>query len=424
MDRHASTSIYLDHAATTPLDGRVLEAMMPYLQGDFGNASSAHAYGQAAMHALDRARASIGACLGVGASGADMRAGACVCEAKDAGQGIQDKNAAAMGARTYAGAPSGEVYFTAGGTESDNWAIRGVAYAARRRGNKIVTSAIEHHAVLHTCRALQAEGFEVVYVPVLPSGVVDMDAMQEAVDERTTLVSVMHANNETGVIQPIRAIAQLAHRQGAWFHTDAVQTVGAMPVDVVECEVDLLSLSAHKFYGPKGVGALYVRRGVGLDPILYGGAQERGLRPGTYNVPAIVGMAEALRLAVDEMSARRNYVTWLRDRFEVLVHAALPDVVTVGKGAERLVGHADLCFAGATGTALLYGLDREGIAASAGSACTAGAIEPSHVLLAMGMSEKQAAACVRFTFGRHNTLSDVERTVDVLARLMGARRGE
>jgi cysteine desulfurase len=374
-------AIYLDYAATTPLDPRVLEAMMPYLTEKFGNPNSIHAFGREARKAVDEAR---------------------------------EKIAALLNCR-----PS-ELVFTSGGTESDNLALRGVAAAYRQKGNHIVTTAIEHHAVLHTCRALQDEGFEVTYLPVDEHGLVAPEQVAEAITDRTILVSIMHANNEIGTMEPLADIVRAVKekRPDVLVHTDAVQTVGHIPVDVEALGVDLLSFAAHKFYGPKGVGGLFVRRGVKLVPQLTGGGQERNRRSGTENVAGIVGMAKALEIAVAEMPTEIPRLQTLRDELINGVLAQIPDSRLNGHPTQRLPHNANFSFFGVEGEALLLQLDLHGIAASSGSACTSGSLEPSHVLLALGLSREWALGSLRLTLGRFTTRQHLERVLAVLPSIV------
>jgi cysteine desulfurase len=374
-------AIYLDYAATTPLDPRVLEAMMPYLTEKFGNPNSIHAFGREARKAVDEAR---------------------------------EKIAALLNCR-----PS-ELVFTSGGTESDNLALRGVAAAYRQKGNHIVTTAIEHHAVLHTCRALQDEGFEVTYLPVDEHGLVAPEQVAEAITDRTILVSIMHANNEIGTMEPLADIVRAVKekRPDVLVHTDAVQTVGHIPVDVEALGVDLLSFTAHKFYGPKGVGGLFVRRGVKLVPQLTGGGQERNRRSGTENVAGIVGMAKALEIAVAEMPTEIPRLQTLRDELINGVLAQIPDSRLNGHPTQRLPHNANFSFLGVEGEALLLQLDLHGIAASSGSACTSGSLEPSHVLLALGLSHEWALGSLRLTLGRFTTRQHLERVLAVLPSIV------
>ena len=380
-------NVYLDNAATTPLDPAVLEEMMPYLRDVYGNASSQHAYGRKAIAAVDLARERVANVLG---------------------------------------ANIGEVYFTSGGTESDNWAIRGIAKANAKKGKHIISTAVEHYAVLNTLHSLEKEGYEVTYLPVDGKGRVSAQDAVRAMRDDTVLVSVMLANNEVGTIQPVREIALAARERGIVTHTDAVQAVGILPVKVEDLFIDLLSLSGHKFYGPKGVGALYVRKGVKTERLLTGGAQERTMRGGTYNTPAIVGLGKAIELADRDREANAKYVQALRDRFVSEVFENIEDVTLNGaEGEYRLPNNANLSFDGISGESLLQMLDRYGIAASAGSACASGTLEESHVLKAMSVPIERARASVRFSFGKCNTQEDVTYAVDALVKAVGrARQGK
>lgn len=372
-----SEPIYLDYAATTPLDPRVLEAMMPYLTEKFGNPNSIHAYGREARRAVDEAREKIAQLLN--------------CQ------------------------PS-EIIFTSGGTESDNLALRGVAESYRHKGNHIVTTAIEHHAVLHTCKALEDKGFEVTYLPVDEHGLVYPKQVADAIKEQTILVSVMHANNEIGTIEPIEEIVKTVKekRPDVLVHTDAVQTVGHIPVDVQDLGVDLLSFSAHKFYGPKGIGGLFVRRGVKLVPQLTGGGQERNRRSGTENVAGIVGAAKALEISVAEMPTELPRLQKLRDELIARVLSQIPDSRLNGHPTQRLPHNANFSFKGVEGETLLLQLDMHGIAASSGSACSSGSLEPSHVLLAIGLSHEWAIGSLRLTLGRFTTKEHILKVLEVL----------
>ena len=373
--------INLDHAATTPVRAEVLDAMLPFFRECAGNPSGLYAAGRAARRAIDDARSAV---------------------------------ARAVGARPQ------EVTFTSGGTESDNWALFGRIRASKDKRH-LVTSSIEHHAVLNACHALEMQGVEVTYLSVDAQGRVDPRDVAEAIRPDTVLVSVMLANNEVGTLQPVREICEIAHQRGVPVHTDAVQAAGHVPVDMRALGVDLLSLSAHKFGGPKGVGALAVREGVALAPLLYGGAQERGMRPGTENTPAIVGMGRALELAVSELPETMAAVSLLRDKLLQGIQAVVPGVRVNGSMEQRLPGNLHISIPGAQTDVLLMRLDMEGIAASAGSACAAGARERSHVLRAMG-AVQEGQADLRLTLGRENTSTDVERTVDALARIFAGQR--
>ena len=367
--------VYLDHAATTYTDPEVFEAMKPYFCEVFGNASSLHGFGREAARAVDKARGQVAAALG--------------CK------------------------PS-EVYFTSGGTESDNWALKGIMHAHTDKGRHLITSKIEHHAVLHACEQLEKEGFEVTYVDVDENGKIRMDQLEAAIRPDTVLVSVMAANNEVGTVQPIGEIAKLCKAKGVLFHTDAVQAVGSLPLNVSEQGIDLLSLSAHKFYGPKGVGALIVRNGVRLDKLIIGGAQERSMRGGTTNTPGIVGLGEAIARAVGGMEENNAHVKSLRDHFIDRVQKEIPDLRLNGHPTDRLPNNVNFSFEYVEGESILMTLDLKGIAVSSGSACTSGSLDPSHVLLAMGVPVELAHGSIRFTFGRRNTLEETDYTVEVL----------
>ena len=367
--------IYMDHNATTPLREDVLEAMLPYLRGEFGNASSLHYFGIQARRAVEAAR---------------------------------EKVATALGAQLR------EIIFTGCGTEADNQAIKGVMFANRGKGDHIITSRIEHKAVLQTCQYLEKQGFRVTYLPVDEYGLVNPDDVAQAITGRTVLVSVMFANNEVGTIQPIGAIAQVCRERGVYFHTDAVQMVGKLPIDVNELGVDLLSLSAHKFYGPKGVGALYVRKGVRVDPLLHGGHQEWGRRAATENVAGIVGLGRALELRLGEMDAEAERLTALRERLYAGLLARIPHVYLNGHPSERLPGTLNVCFEYIEGEGIIMGLDLAGVAVSSGSACTSAELSPSHVLLAMGVHPAMAQGSIRFGLGRENSEADVDYVLEKL----------
>jgi cysteine desulfurase len=379
---------YLDHAATTPLRPEVLTAMLPYLTDHFGNPSSIHAEGRRARQGLDEARETVGRILG---------------------------------------AKPREVVFTSGGSEADNLALKGAAWAASARGRHIVTSSVEHKAVLNTCSVLERSGFMVTYLPVDRYGRVDPADVSAAITERTTVVSIMYANNEVGTLQPIAEIGAICRERRVMFHTDAVQAGGMLPLNVDALGVDLLSLGAHKLYGPKGVGALFIRQGTGLMPQIQGGAQERQRRAGTENVAGIVGFARALELAQGDPAARDGEnarLAGLRDRL-VAEAMAVAQVELTGHPTERLANNASFIIEGVEGGDLVAGLDLEGVAASTGSACTTGSTEPSHVLLAMGISAELAHGSLRLTAGRDTTTSDVDRALDavrtVVARLRAGR---
>ena len=368
----------MDHAATTPVRPEVLSAMLPYFTDCFANASGVYAASREARRAIDEARGQVALLIG---------------------------------------AQPEEIHFTSGGSESDNWAISGVLHASATGKKRVITTAIEHHAVLNTCEALMQSGFERSIVGVTPAGVVLPVAFAQAMGPDTALASVMLANNETGAIQPVAQIARLAHAQGIPVHTDAVQAVGHIPVDVRKLDVDLLSMSAHKFYGPKGVGALYVRRGIRLERLIAGGAQERGMRAGTENTAAIVGMGEAARIAREQLAQNRERVTALRDELIARLSARLSGVTINALQAPRLPGHVHLTIDGADSAMLLMRLDMLGIAASAGSACTSGAVTRSHVLTAMGAPDGRQAD-LRLTLGEENTSGEIDLVVDALCAIL------
>ena len=368
-------SVYLDHNATTPLDPRVFEAMKPYLMEAFGNASSPHHYGRVAKQALEESRGIV---------------------------------AEAIGAR-----PEG-IIFTSGGTEADNLAIRGISYRKRERKGHIITSSIEHHAVLRTCNDLEKDGFTVTYLPVDSQCRVDPDDIRKSIQKDTILISVMYANNETGVIEPISEIGKIAREYGVPFHSDAVQAVGKIALDARKLSTDLLSLSSHKIYGPKGIGALVVGDTIELSPVLTGGHHEGGLRAGTENIPGIVGFAHALRIAREEIDTYQTRVSALRDKLESGLLDGIGHVEIHGIEAERLPHTTSISFASVEAESILLHLDLKGIAASSGSACTTGEAEPSHVLLAMGISPEIAQGTIRISLGRENTGEEVDYTVKVL----------
>ncbi len=367
--------IYLDHNATTPLSEEALAAMEPFLREQWGNPSSPHRFGAAARAAVETARHRI--------------ASVCACRPE-------------------------ELIFCSSGTEANNLALRGVARALRGRGKHLITSAIEHHAVLHTCAALGLEGFDVSILPVTSDGVVDVAVLERTLRPDTTLVSVMLANNETGVVQPVAELAELAHRRGALFHTDAVQATGKLPLEFESLGVDLATISGHKVHGPKGAAALYVRAGTPLTAMTTGGAQEFGLRAGTENVAAVVGFAEALVGSAQTLQREATRVGELRDRLERAVTESLPGVWVQGGRVQRVANTSNLRFAGVDGESIVVGLDVLGICASTGSACSTGEPEPSHVLRAMGLDREEAQGAVRFSLGRGTGEGDVERTVQAL----------
>ena len=372
--------IYLDNSATTPVDAAVLEAMLPHFKEDFGNASSIHYFGQRAKAAIDRGRHQVAELIN---------------------------------------ARPNEIVFTSGGTESNNLAVRGLAEANRHRGGHIVTSAIEHPAVRSVCEDLEKRGFVVTFVPVSPDGLVSEDDVKAAIRETTLLVSIMAANNEIGTLQPVpeigRHIRGLREQgQKIWFHTDAVQAVGKSAVDVEEMSVDMLSLSAHKINGPKGVGALYVRRGVKLRPQNIGGRQERGVRGGTESVPLIAGLGEACSLAGERLGSIDGDVRRLRDKLEDSILEMIPDTTVNGTPDRRLPNITNISFRGVEGEALLINLDMQGIAVSTGSACSSGSLEPSPIIRALGADDSSARGAVRFSLGQQTTAEDIDRVMEVL----------
>lgn len=367
--------IYADNAATTRISDRALEAMLPYLKEHYGNASSLYAVGRDAHKAIEDARKKIASLIHAGAM---------------------------------------DIYFTSCGTEADNWALKGIAHRLKREGkNHIVTSAIEHHAILHTAESLEREGFEVTYLPVDGKGRVSVDSVKEAIRPETALVSVMYANNEIGTIQPVAEIGAVCREAGVLFHTDAVQAAGTLPIDVKEQNIDLLSMSAHKFHGPKGVGVLFCRRGIHPDNLLDGGAQERGHRAGTENVAYIVGMAAALEESCAVMEGKAKRLAALRDRVQEGL-LKIPGARLNGDPENRLPGILNVSFEKTDGESLLFELDLKGIAASSGSACASGSVDPSHVLLAVGVPYQLAHGSLRISLGRYNTEEDAERIIEAV----------
>jgi cysteine desulfurase len=373
--------IYMDNAATTKTRPEVLEAMLPYFSQHYGNPSSIHGAGRDAKRAVENARRQAAGAIG---------------------------------------AEPGEIYFTSGGTESDNWAIQ--CAAAFRQGKHIITSSVEHHAVLHACKAMEKRGIRVTCLPVDGQGLVDPEAVRLAIDEDTALITIMAANNEIGTIQPISEIGAIAKASGVPFHTDAVQAVGAIPVDVNAWNVDMLSLSAHKFYGPKGVGALYIRKGTRVGNLLHGGAQERGFRAGTENVPSIVGLGKAIELAASELTEHRAFMEALRNRLIRGVLEGIPDSCLNGHAEKRLPGNVNVSIRYVEGEALLMRLDLAGIAASSGSACTSGSLDPSHVLLAIGLSHEVAHGSLRLSLGRESTGAEVDTVLSELPKIVESLR--
>ncbi len=374
--------IYMDNAATTPVSPAVLDKMLPYFCECYGNANSIHSTGRDAKKALEAARRQVAAALN--------------CNPQ-------------------------EVYFTSGGSESDNWALKGTAFANRKKGNHIITSAIEHHAILHTCEWLEKQGFEVTYLPVDEYGLVNPADVEAAITDKTILISIMAANNEIGTIEPIEEIAKIAHAHHVLFHTDAVQAIGAIPIDVQAIGCDMLSLSGHKFHGPKGVGALYIKQGTRIENFLHGGAQERGRRATTENVAGIVGMGEAIEIATANIPEKAARISALRDRL-IDGLTALPYVRLNGHRTKRLPGNVNVSVRFIEGEALLLRLDLAGVAASSGSACTSGSLDPSHVLLAIGLPHEIAHGSLRLSLSDNTTQEEVDYVLSVLPGIISQLR--
>jgi cysteine desulfurase len=375
--------VYMDHSATTYVRKEVLEAMIPYYTEFFGNPSSIYSITRVTKKAIDTAR---------------------------------EKVAKALGAEPD------EIYFTSGGSESDNWAIKGIAWANRKKGNHIITSSIEHHAVLHTCQYLEKEGFTVTYLPVDQYGLVDPADLEKAITDQTILVTIMYANNEIGTIEPVAELGAIARKHKIPFHTDAVQVIGNVPVDVKAQNIDLLSLSAHKFYGPKGVGALYIRKGTKIDNLIHGGGQERRRRAGTENIAGIVGLGKAIELATADIEGHNRKILALRDRLMKGILDTIPDSHLNGHPEKRLPGNINISFKFIEGEGILLWLDDEGICASTGSACTSGSLEPSHVLLATGLPVEISHGSLRLTLGNVNTDADVDFVLEVLPKVVSRLR--
>lgn len=367
--------VYVDNSATTPVHPQVLEEMLPFFNEKFGNPSSVHSFGRQAKKAMDKAR---------------------------------ERVAVALGAKTE------EIFFTGSGTEADNWAVKGVALANKDKGNHIITTKIEHHALLHTCEYLEKHGFEVTYLDVDEYGLISLKQLEEAIKDSTILISIMFANNEIGTIQPIGEAARIAKEKEIYFHTDSVQAMGNVKIDVKELGVDLLSISGHKIMGPKGIGVLYIRKGVRLDNLIHGGAQERRRRPGTENVAAVVGMGKAAQLATENLEQHIRDMTSLRDKLINGIYERIPHVKLNGHPTERLANNVNFSFEFIEGEALLLSLDMVGIAASSGSACTSGSLDPSHVLMAIGLSHEIAHGSLRLSLGEINTDEDVEYILEQL----------
>lgn len=371
--------VYFDHSATTSVDPQVVEAMVPFFHEKFGNPSSIHSYGRETKVALEEARETVAEFLKVRAA---------------------------------------DIFFTSGGTESDNLAIKGLAYELKSKGNHIITSKVEHHAVLHTCESLEKDGFEITYVKPDKYGMIHPEDVEKAIKKDTILISIMHANNEVGTINPIEKIGEIAQNKGILFHTDAVQSFGKLPIDLAKLPVDLMSISAHKIYGPKGIGALYIRKGVKLAQLMHGGGHERNRRAGTENIPGIIGLAKAVELRKLNFKKQTEQVKKLRDRLADRINKEIPRAILNGHPEKRLAGHLNLSFQGIEGEALLLSLDLKGIAASSGSACTSGSIDPSHVLLTMGVKPELARSSIRFTLGKDNTEEDINYTMEILPEIV------
>lgn len=367
--------IYLDHAATTPVDPEVLDAMLPYFREKFGSASTLYSLGREAREAVEEARERVAELIG---------------------------------------AQPEEIYFTSGGSEADNWAIFGVAAAKASKGKHIITSKIEHHAVLEPCHALEKQGYSVTYLGVNQNGFIDLDELKDAITEQTILITIMHANNEIGTIEPVEEIGAIAKERGIHFHTDTVQTVGHIPVDVNSINCDSLAISAHKLYGPKGVGAMYIRKGSRVERFIRGGGQENNRRAGTHNVPGIVGLGKAAELAKMRMAEEAQRITKLRDALIAGVESRIKDVRLNGDRIKRLPNNVNFSFEGVEGESMILLMDMNGICVSSGSACTSGSLDPSHVLMALGLRHEQAHGSLRMTLGKDNTEAHIDKVLDIL----------
>ena len=371
--------IYLDYAATTPMDPEVLKAMLPYFNDKFGNPSSIHSFGQEAKAAVEKARGEIA---------------------------------------SFLGAKQDEIIFTSGGSESDNFAIKGVAYANKHKGNHIITSSIEHHAVIKSCEFLEKMGFEVTYLPVNKDGLVDPENIKKAITDKTILISIMHASNEIGTIQPIKEIGKIAREKKIYFHSDAVQTFGHIHINIDELNVDMLSISAHKLCGPKGIGVLYVRKGTKIASFIHGGGQEKKRRASTENVPAIVGFGKAVEIAKKTMDEEVKKLVILRDKLIKGILEKIDNVYLNGHPVQRLPNNVNVSVESIEGESMLLNLDMEGIAASTGSACTSASLEASHVLLALGLSHELAHGSLRFTLGRYTEEEDINKVLEILPKIV------
>lgn len=375
--------VYMDNAATTPVKKEVLDSMIPYFKEFYGNPSSIYKKGREAKKALDESREKVAKILG---------------------------------------ASSREIYFTSGGSESDNWAIKGVAFGNKDKGNHIITTKIEHHAVLHTCEYLERNGFDVTYLDVDEYGMINLEDLKNAITDKTILISVIYANNEVGTIQPISEIGKIAKQNNIYFHTDAVQAIGNIEIDVEDLNIDLLSLSAHKLYGPKGVGALYIRKSVKLHPYIHGGAQERNRRAGTESIPNIVGLTKALEIAYENLESHNEKLILLRDKLIKNIMDNISHVKLNGHPEKRLPGNVNVSLKFIEGEALLLSLDMVGIAASSGSACTSGSLDPSHVLLAMGLPHEIAHGSLRLSLGDFNEEDEIDYVVENLKKIVDRLR--
>jgi len=372
--------IYMDHAATTSTDVEVVEAMKPFFTQKYGNPNSIHSFGQEAREAVEEAREKIARLIGANPS---------------------------------------EIVFTAGGTEADNYAIKGIAWANQKKGNHIITSQIEHHAVLHSCQFLEKHGFKVTYLKVDKYGLIDPEDVKKAITDQTILVTIMHANNEIGTIEPIKEIGKIVKEAGIYFHTDSVQTTGHIPIEVNDLGVDILSISGHKLYGPKGVGALYLRKGTKIVNLIDGGAQEKNRRAGTENVTGMVGLGKAVELAEKRLAGGEvDKVVKLRDKLITGIMDQIENVRLNGHSTKRLPGNVNICFEFIEGESMLLNLDMKGVAASSGSACTSGSLEPSHVLLAIGLPPEIAHGSLRLTLGKDNTEEDIDYVLDILPKII------
>lgn len=372
-------NIYMDNAATTAVKKEVLDEMIPFFTEGFGNPSSVYSLGSRSKKAVEDSR---------------------------------EKIAKAIGAEKR------EMFFTGSGSEADNWAIKGIAYGNASKGNHIITTKIEHHAVLHTCEYLEKKGFDITYLDVDQYGLIDLEQLKESITDKTILITIIFANNEIGTIQPIKEIGEIAKENGIYFHTDAVQAIGHIEIDVKELNIDLLSMSAHKFYGPKGIGALYIKQGVKIDPIISGGGQERNKRAGTENVPSIVGMAKAIEIAYEKLEANNEKLEKLRDSLIKKIQANIKHTKLNGHPTLRLPGNVNISFEFIEGEALLLSLDFEGIAGSSGSACTSGSLDPSHVLLAIGLSHEVAHGSLRLSLGDNNSEEELDYVVEKLIKIV------